>query len=93
MKIEVRLFATLTRYLPPGTTGKSAVLEVAEGLTLDGLIRQLGIPPELAHLTLVNGIHQKEKNVPLQEGDTIAIFPPVAGGGDRHPWKGFGKKA
>lgn len=85
MKIEVRLFATLTRYLPPGTTGKSAVLEVADGLTLAGLIRQLGIPLELAHLTLVNGIHQLDKNIPLHEGDTVAIFPPVAGGVNGYP--------
>jgi molybdopterin converting factor small subunit len=80
MRIEVRLFSTLTQYLPPGATGKSAVLEVAEGSTVADLIRQLGIAPEMAHLTLVNGIHQRDKNVPLRDADVVAIFPPVAGG-------------
>lgn len=80
MKIEVRLFAALSRHLPAGTTGKSAVLEVAEGVRLVELIRQLGIAPELAHLTLLNGVHQRETDVPLREGDVVAIFPPVAGG-------------
>lgn len=80
MKIEVRLFATLRRLLPAGSTGKSAVLEVADGLRLAELIRQLGIAPGMAHLTLVNGVHQGETDVPLREGDMVAIFPAVAGG-------------
>ncbi len=80
MRIELRLFASLTRYLPPGTTGKSAKLEVAAGLMLAGLIHQLGIAPEMAHLTMVNGIHQADKNIPLHDGDVVSIFPPVAGG-------------
>jgi len=80
VKVEVRLFATLTRYLPPESSGKSAVLDVVEGTTLAELIRQLGIPPEMAHLTLLNGIHQLDKDVLLREGDVVAIFPPIAGG-------------
>lgn len=84
MKVEVRLYATLTRHLPPGTEGKSAVLDVPDGTTLAELIRQLGIVPEMAHLTLLNGVHQIDKDVPLHDGDVVAIFPPVAGGDEIH---------
>ena len=80
MKVEVRLFASLTRYLPGGSQGKSAVLDVAEGTTLADLLRRLGIPQKLAHLTMLNGVQQLDKDVPLHDGDVVAIFPPIAGG-------------
>ena len=83
MKVKVRLYATLARHLPPGSDGKSAELEVEEGVTLAGLIRQLGITPEMAHLILLNGIHQSDTDVPLHDGDVVTIFPPVAGGATR----------
>lgn len=82
MRIQVKLFATLRKHLPPGANGSMATLEVEEGLTVKGLITRLGIPMELAQLSLVNGENiEGDFDRKLQEGDTVSIFPPVAGGG------------
>jgi len=80
MKIELKLFATLREKLPPGSKGGRAVLEVEDGLTIEGLLKQLEIAPELAQLVLVNGVSEGDSQRKLEDGDTVSIFPPVAGG-------------
>jgi sulfur-carrier protein len=81
MKIEVKLFATLRKLLPPHAEGSTATLEVAEGTTVAGLLTELQIPKEMAHLVLVNGVNIEGNQArPLRDGETVSIFPPVAGG-------------
>jgi molybdopterin converting factor small subunit len=81
MKIEVKLFANLRKLLPPHTHGSTATLEVDEGLTVAGLLEQLQVPKEMAQLVLVNGVNiEREHGRTLAEGDTVSVFPPVAGG-------------
>ncbi|MFN3476917.1 MAG: MoaD/ThiS family protein, partial [Candidatus Methylomirabilales bacterium] len=61
--------------------GGKITLEVEEGLTVAGLIQKLRIAPELAQLVLVNGVDVgRDQDRVLQDGDTVGIFPPVAGG-------------
>ncbi|HET7875602.1 MAG TPA: MoaD/ThiS family protein [Methylomirabilota bacterium] len=79
MRVEVRLFATLGRYLPPGTRGDSATLELPAGATVEHVIRELRIPPELECLTVVNG-RDAAPAQPLAEGDVVSMFPPLMGG-------------
>jgi len=80
LKVEVRLFSTLTRHLPEGSSNKSAVIEVPEGATLGDVIEHLGIPSNVAHLTIINGHHRRDRGVVLRDGDKVSIFPPVGGG-------------
>ncbi len=81
MKIEIKLFASLRKHLPPGADGSTATVEVQEGLTVAGLFEQLHVPKELAQLVLVNGVNiEGDYSRTLQEGDTVSVFPPVAGG-------------
>jgi molybdopterin converting factor small subunit len=80
MHIEVKLFANLRKNLPPGSTGSKAQLTLEDGATLQTLIDQLKIPVELAQMVLVNGEQTREFDRLLHEGDTVSIFPPVAGG-------------
>ncbi|MBI3801968.1 MAG: MoaD/ThiS family protein [Deltaproteobacteria bacterium] len=47
---------------------------------MEALIQQLKIPLAMAQLVLVNGEQTREFDRPLAEGDTVSIFPPVAGG-------------
>lgn len=79
MHVEVRLFASLTRYLPPGAQGTTATIEVPEGTTVDELIRRLAIPDELPRLTLVNGQDSRPGDR-LGPGDVVSVLPPLEGG-------------
>jgi molybdopterin converting factor small subunit len=77
--VEVRLFATLTQFLPSGSKTGTTVLDVPDGATIADVTRSLRIPPDLECVVLLNGL-----NVPvgarLRGGDVIDIFPPLAGG-------------
>lgn len=79
MKIEVRLFANLADYLPPGARSDGARVEVPEGTTVGELARRLAIPDDLPRLILVNG-HDAAADQPLRPGDVVSLVPPLAGG-------------
>jgi molybdopterin converting factor small subunit len=82
MRIEVRLFATLRTYLPPGSDRTKAVLEFPAGTRLGDVIDRLSIPPQLAQLVMIDGIHETNRDRILPNGATVSIFPPVAGGSE-----------
>lgn len=85
MKLEIRLFANLRAYLPPGNDGAKAVLEVPDGTRLDEVIDRLSIPPQLAQLVMIDGLHETNRERILTDGAVVSIFPPVAGGSATHP--------
>jgi len=84
MKITFKLFASLTDYLPPHARGENQVaLEVDPAATLNQIIEPYGLPHKLVHLVLVNGHYvapAERATHTLQEGDVLAIWPPIAGG-------------
>jgi sulfur carrier protein ThiS len=84
VKITFKLFATLQDYLPAEATRSNAVtLEVAEATTVAQLIERFNLPPKLVHLVLIDGsfVPPAERlGRVLREGETLAIWPPVAGG-------------
>ena len=84
MRVEVRLFATLARYLPDDQDAGAAVLEVAEDSTVADVARALGIPAHLSRIALVNDRDATDDR-PLTEGDVVTLFPPLAGGAARAP--------
>lgn len=81
MNVEIALYATLSKYLPPGAQNRKAVIEVKDGATLREVMNQLGIPPDLPNMLLVNGRQAPDGTV-LKDGETLSIFPPLAGGCD-----------
>ena len=84
MTVEVRLFATLGQFLPPGSTEGSATLDVPDGATIADVARRLGIPPGFDRVLLLNG-REAELDDSLHAGDVLDIFPPLAGGRERPP--------
>lgn len=82
MQIKFKLFATLMSYLPPQANGHELMLEVDDSTTAFNIIDQYDIPRCEAHLVLVNGVYlnEDERDEPLKDGDTLSIWPPVAGG-------------
>jgi len=79
MKIELRLFGELRRYLPKNNDGFSSRIVIGEGKTVRDLLNRMKIPGDLPKIILVNSLHA-ELGQRLKEGDTVSIFPPVAGG-------------
>lgn len=84
MQIRLKLYATLTDYLPPAARRDNQVaLEVDASATIDSILAPLNIPPKLVHLVLVNGVFippaERATRV-FREGDVLAIWPPIAGG-------------
>lgn len=79
MTITLKLFASLQKYMPEDATGRQATLEVAESSSTGAVLDSLGVPQANAHLILLNGT-QSDWEASLSEGDTLSVFPPVAGG-------------
>ena len=84
MKATLKLFATLSKYLPAEAQKTGCVeLEPATGTTVQELITHSRIPPELCALVLINGVFipslERVTRI-LSEGDIVAIWPPVGGG-------------
>ena len=83
MQINIEFYASLMKYLPPGKSRFRREVKVDDGLLLGRLIEQFHIPPQMAHIVLVNGrfveAEQRGERV-LVENDVVSIWPPVAGG-------------
>lgn len=79
MQVEVRVFATLRRYLPELGIGEAKVMEVAQGTTLDEIREDLGLPADEVKVIMVNH-KQAFPEDSAKEGDRITYIPAVAGG-------------
>jgi molybdopterin converting factor small subunit len=79
LRIELRLYASLRKYLPGETPDGLCRVEVEEGATIRSLFAQIHIPADAPKIVFLNGIHAKGDEV-LKEGDRVGAFPPVAGG-------------
>lgn len=80
MEIEIRLFANLNKFLPPGSAGRRARLSVPQNSTIRALLEQLAVPTAQVHIVAVNGRHQLDSDYVLHDGDVVSVFPPLAGG-------------
>jgi molybdopterin converting factor small subunit len=79
MKIEIHLFASLYKYLPPGAVDKAFIMEVGQGALIKDILQQIGVPRGEVKLIFLNGIHARETDV-LKDGDRLGFFPPIGGG-------------
>ena len=83
MRITLKLFATLTDYLPPQRDGNQVDIDVDPQASITTILAPYGLPDKLVHLVLVNGHYiapESRDTHRLQEGDALAVWPPIAGG-------------
>jgi sulfur carrier protein ThiS len=84
MQITFKLYATLTDYLPVDKRRSNQVtLEVKPQATVAEVIAPFDLPPKQVHLVLINGhfVPPAERaSRTLNEGDVLAVWPPIAGG-------------
>ena len=79
MKIELKLFFDLEKFLPRGSKNRTAYITLDDGTTVQGLLDILGLSPEMPKSVLLNGV-RADNETKLKEGDSVAVFPPMAGG-------------
>ncbi len=76
ISVKIKFYANLRNYGPP-----EAFLELPEGSTVNTIIQKAKIPKEEQNLKiLINGRPHQDKTTVLNEGDIVAIFPPIGGG-------------
>ena len=83
MKVTLKLYATLADHLPVGARNNRVELEVADAATVNAVLAPFSLPPKLTHLVLVNGVFVPPEDraaTVLNEGDALAVWPPIAGG-------------
>jgi molybdopterin converting factor small subunit len=83
MNITLKLYADLGELLPLGARANALRVNIPQAATPNQVIDQFRVPREQAHLVLVNGIFvdvDGRDAVRLNDGDTLAVWPPVAGG-------------
>ena len=83
MKITLKLYASLGAFLPPGSARNAIDLNVKDGATIGEVLAHQQVPRANCHLMLVNGVFAPPLSADgktLLEGDTLAVWPPVAGG-------------
>jgi len=84
MKVTLKLFASVQDYLPVEAKAKNALeLELPAGTTIAQVIERFGLPASSCKLVLVNGVFvppaERASRI-LEDGETLAIWPPIAGG-------------
>ncbi len=84
MQVTLKLFASLTEYLPPESKYTNITpLTLEPGTTIAQVVDAHKLPPKWVHLVLVNGVYIAPENRAthaLVEADVLAIWPPIAGG-------------
>ena len=83
MHITLKLYASLMPYLPETDQRHSVEIQIDPADSPYQVIDDLGIPRELAHLVVVNGIFvcgEERDTHRFKDGDVLAIWPEVAGG-------------
>ena len=73
--IQIKLFATLQRFMPASAENYT----IETGTTIRMLLQQLDLPENKAKLIFIDGV-KAELTTVLEGGERIGIFPPVGGG-------------
>ncbi len=83
MRISLKTAGTLGRYMPPGSSGNTAQLDIEDGTTPVQVMDRLGMPAEGSYLVILNDtvVPKAERaECKLRDGDRLAIVPPLKGG-------------
>jgi sulfur carrier protein ThiS len=84
MRITFKLFAMLQDYLPAeGRQNNALPVDLKDGTTILQVIERFGLPQQSCHLVLIDGnfVPAAERGTRiLRDGETLAIWPPIAGG-------------
>ena len=81
MTIQVGLYVHLRQYIPNSDElVRKDKWEVAEGVTIDEVLKRLSLPKGIKVNVSVNGVHCFDKERVLENGDSLLVYPVMAGG-------------
>lgn len=83
MKIILKCFASLSHHLPSYAQQNAAEVEICDAMSINEILEFFHIDRENAHLVILNGVFvscEERDSTQLKEGDTLALWPEVAGG-------------
>jgi molybdopterin converting factor small subunit len=75
MQIRLKLMGMLKARTPAG-----GVLEVADGASIDDVLRALEIASKAIQIFTVNGRFERDRGRVLAANDELSVIPPVGGG-------------
>ncbi len=78
MRVKVKVFATLGRYIAGRAPGEPFDIELSDGATLAELLGRIGVPQDEVKVAFVNA-RARSLDWRLQAEDEVGIFPPIAG--------------
>ena len=79
MEIEIKLWGTIA-YHSAEARGRFALKKsVAEGKTVQELVKELKLPTGINYIVTVNGRAIESEHV-LEDGDEVALYSPFSGG-------------
>ena len=79
MPMQILLSATLRKYVPGYDPAQGVAKTIARPMKLEGLCREMGIPPETVTIVMING-KRVSLDYEVQGDERVALFPPVGGG-------------
>jgi molybdopterin synthase sulfur carrier subunit len=74
MRVTVRLYADLRE----GHAAEES-MELQPSTAVSGMMKELKVPESVVTLIFINGRHASPDTL-LNEGDIVALFPPIGGG-------------
>lgn len=82
MNITIKFFSSLMEYLPANSDDNSMNLNVDNGATTRDILSRFKVPDEEIQTVMRNGVFQPEqdRDLPLEDGDTITVWPSIQGG-------------
>lgn len=82
MQITVKLYGALRRHRPASAEGaphEPFSISLPDGQNVAAAFTLIQVPPENVTAIAING-QQATPDTVLQDGDTLYLFPPAAGG-------------
>ena len=75
ISVTVKFFANLRSIAPP-----KKIVSLPSGSKVRTVLEMFNIPKDANLIILINGAPHQKKDTVVNNGDIVAIFPPLAGG-------------